>query len=129
MRLRRVTTRRGSGACLQFLVELRQMSEQEEIKRDGAVGQKNSGRGKVAKGDAVIDGYWLVDYKEYPKGITLDLNVWAKLCTDAVRAGNYEPTLKVILGEGQNKVRLFVISEDDFNEYRYMRDFWQDSRI
>lgn len=97
------------------------MSEADEIKRDGAVSQKNSGRGKVAKGDAVIDGYWLVDYKEYPKGITLDLNVWAKVCTDAIRAGNYEPTLKVVLGEGQNKIRLFVISEDEMNEYRALR--------
>lgn len=97
------------------------MSEAQEIKRDGAVPQKNSGRGQVAKGDAVIDNYWLVDYKEYPKGFTVNLESWAKICTDAIRAGNYEPTLKIVLGEGQNKVRLFVLSEDEFNEYRDLR--------
>lgn len=102
------------------------MSEAQEIKRDGAKAQKNSGRGKVQKGDAVIDGYWLVDYKEYPKGITLNLDVWAKVCTDAIRSGNYEPTLKVVLGSGTNKVRLFVISEDEFNLYRQYRQQWLD---
>lgn len=97
------------------------MSEELEIKRDGAVPQKNSGRGKVNKGDAIIDGTWLVDYKEYPKGFTVNLAAWAKICTDAIRSGNYEPTLKIVLGEGTEKVRLFVISEDEFNEFRALR--------
>lgn len=104
------------------------MSEQEEIKRDGGVPQKNSGRGQVAKGDAVYDGYWLVDIKEYAKGFTVSVDSWAKICTDALRAGNLEPAFKLVLGEGQNKVRLFVISEDDMNEYRRLRrDFGEDS--
>lgn len=97
------------------------MSEIEEIKRMGAVAQKNSGRGKVAKGDAIIDGYWLCDVKEYPKGYTVNLDNWAKTCTDAIRAGEYEPTINIVLGEGKQKVRLFVISEEDFNEYRELR--------
>lgn len=97
------------------------MSEADEIKRDGAVPQKNSGRGKVNKGDAIIDAYWLVDYKEYPKGFTVNTAAWAKICTDAIRAGNYEPTLKIVLGEGTNKVRLFVLSEDEMNQYRALR--------
>lgn len=97
------------------------MSEQEEIKRDGAVAQKNSGRGQVEKGDAVYDGYWLVDIKEYASSFGVSLTTWAKLCTDAVRAGNLEPAFKLVLGSGLNKIRLFVISEDDFNEYRRLR--------
>lgn len=98
------------------------MSEEQEIKRDGAVPQKNSGRGKINKGDAVIDGYWLVDYKEYPKGYTVNKEAWAKICTDAIRAGNYEPCLKIVLGTAETgKVRLFVISEDEMNEYRRLR--------
>lgn len=99
------------------------MSEEQETKRDGAVAQKNSGRGKVNKGDAIIDNYWLVDYKEYPKGYTVNLDSWAKVCTDAVRAGNYEPTLKIVLGEGTQKVRLFVISEEEMNNYRRLMDW------
>lgn len=97
------------------------MSEEQEIRRDKAVAQKNSGRGKIHKGDAKLDDYWLVDYKEYPKGFTVDLNSWAKICTDAIRSGNYEPTLKIVLGTGTNKVRLFVISEDEMNEFRRLR--------
>lgn len=93
-------------------------SEANEIKRMGGKAQPNSGRSKINKGDATLDGYWLCDVKEYPKGITLNLEVWAKLCTDAIRAGNYEPTLNVVLGEGTRKVRLFVISEDQMKLFR-----------
>lgn len=98
------------------------MSELEEIKRDNGVPQKNSGRGKHDKGDAIYDGYWCVDIKEYPKGFTLNLANWAKVCTDAIKSGNLEPALKVVLGESPHKVRLFVISEDDFNAYRRLRE-------
>lgn len=98
------------------------MSELDEIQRDGGVPQKNSGRGKHDKGDAIYDGNWVVDIKEYPKGFTVNLEAWAKVCTDAIRSGNYEPALKIVLGSGTNKVRLFVISEDDFNEYRQIRE-------
>jgi hypothetical protein len=97
-------------------------TELNEIARDGAVAQRNSGRGKTAKGDAVIDGTWLVDYKETAKSFTLSMAVWAKICTDAIKSGNLQPTLKVILGaDTRNKVRLFVISEDDMIEYRRLR--------
>jgi hypothetical protein len=97
-------------------------SEAAEIKRMGAKAQANSGRGKVKKGDAVIDGYWLCDVKEYPKGYTVSLETWAKICTDAMKSGNLEPTLNIVLGEaGGPRVRLFVLSEDEFNEYRALR--------
>jgi hypothetical protein len=85
------------------------MSEKAEIKRDGAKAQKNSGRGKIQKGDAIWNGF-LVDYKEYPKGFALNKDVWAKVCTDASKSGrSLSPALKVILGEGNEKVRLGVI--------------------
>lgn len=96
-------------------------SEAAEIKRMGGKPQANSGRGKINKGDCTLDGYWLCDVKEYPKGFTVNLEAWAKICTDAIRAGNYEPCLKIVLGEGNQKVRLFVISEDEMNEYRSLR--------
>ena len=94
------------------------MSEADELKRMGAKAQKNSGRGKVAKGDGILDARWLVDVKEYPKGFTVSLDAWAKICTDAMRAGNYEPLLNIVIGEGLNKVRLFVLSEDEFDWFR-----------
>jgi hypothetical protein len=98
-------------------------SEANEIKRmgAGAKAQPNSGRGKINKGDVKLDDYWLCDVKEYPKGFTVSLEAWAKICTDAIRSGNLEPTLNIVLGEGRNKVRLYVISEDEFNQYRALR--------
>ena len=96
------------------------MSERDEVKRDGAKAQKNSGRGKHDKGDAVLEPF-LIDYKEYEKSFAVNTTVWGKICTDAIRAGGYEPTLKIILGKDNNKVRVYVISETMFNE---MREAW-----
>jgi len=93
-------------------------SELYEIKRMGAVAQKNSGRGKHDKGDAILDGIWMVDVKEYAKTFGLSTAVWAKTCTDAFRAGKKEPMLKIVLGEGNNRVRLVVISETMFSDMK-----------
>ena len=85
------------------------MSEAKEIKRDGAKAQKNSGRGKIQKGDAVWKNF-LVDYKEYGKSFSLSRASWGKVCTDAIKvSASLSPVLKVILGEGQSKIRLAVI--------------------
>lgn len=99
-------------------------SELAEIKRMGAVPQKNSGRGKHDKGDAILDDIWMVDVKGYAQTFGLSLDVWAKTCTDAHRAGSKEPMLKVVLGNGNRKVRLVVISESMFNDMRaaYLQD-------
>ena len=58
------------------------LSELGEIKRDGAVPQKNSGRGKHEKGDAVL-GSFLLDYKEYSEGFTVNRNTRAKVFTNS----------------------------------------------
>lgn len=94
-------------------------SELNELKRIGAVPQKNSGRGKHDKGDGILDATWMVDVKEYAQTFGLGLDVWAKTCTDAFRAGGYEPLLLIALGEGRNTVRLVVHSLDDF---QHMKD-------
>ena len=91
------------------------MTEKLEAKRDGATLQANSGRGRFAKGDATTED-WCIDYKEYPKGFTVNITNWGKVCTDAQKAGGLEPTLKIVLGTGQAKTRLFVISETMFHE-------------
>jgi len=83
------------------------MSERGEAKRIGAKLQKNSGRGKIQKGDAKWYNFCL-DFKEYPKGMRIDQNVWAKIVTDAMKS-NADPALVLVLGEGNAKTRLAVI--------------------
>jgi hypothetical protein len=97
------------------------VSEKAEILRDGAKAQKNSGRGKIQKGDAQI-GPFTYDIKEYPKSFTINQTFWSKVCTDAFKSGNTEPALKIVMGD-VNKVRLWVISDDMFHE---MLDAWME---
>jgi len=93
------------------------VSESEEIKRDGARAQKNSGRGKTQKGDAVI-GSFLYDVKEYEKSFSVSQNVWAKVCTDAYTANNKIPAIKIVLGKANAKTRLWVIDDHTFHLMR-----------
>lgn len=81
------------------------MTEQSETKRLGAKAIKNSGRG-IKKGDATWENF-TVDFKEYPKGFTINQDNWAKAVTDALRNGN-DPAIIVVLGETR-KTRLAVI--------------------
>ena len=83
------------------------MSERGEAKRIDAKLQKNSGRGKIQKGDAKWHNFCL-DFKEYPKGMRIDQDVWAKIVTDAIKS-NADPALVLVLGEGNKKTRLAVI--------------------
>lgn len=102
-------------------------SELSEIKRDGAVPQKNSGRGKHDKGDAVLEPF-LVDYKEYDQSFSVSRSNWAKLQSDAFKAGRREPAFKLVLGEegSTQKLRLWVISDAMFHELRETYHMYQD---
>lgn len=82
------------------------MSEKSESKRLGAKQNKNSGRGNK-KGDATWENF-TVDFKEYPKGFTVNQDNWAKAVTDAIKNGN-DPAIVVVLGEGSRKTRLAII--------------------
>lgn len=82
------------------------MSERGESKRIGAKQIKNSGRG-IKKGDATWHNF-VVDFKEYPKGITVNQKIWAKAVTDAMKS-NADPAIVLVLGEGNQKTRLAVI--------------------
>lgn len=86
------------------------MSEKSEIKRDKAKAQKNSGRGKIQKGDAIWRGF-CVDYKEYTESYSVSRKSWAKICNDAWASGQLVPALKLILGskDGYSRTRLAVI--------------------
>ena len=85
------------------------MSERSESKRIGAKQHKNSGR-NTQKGDASWENF-VIDFKEYPNGIRIDKDMWAKAVTDAIRNGK-DPAIVVVLGEGNSKVRLAVIEFD-----------------
>jgi hypothetical protein len=96
-------------------------SEAYEIKRFGGKAQKNSGRGAVAKGDATL-GPFLVDVKEYEKSYAISLDNWAKICSDAVRAGRMQPALNIVLGK-ENRVRIWAVSDRMFME---MLNAWKE---
>lgn len=85
------------------------MSERGESKRINAKQHKNSGR-NTKKGDATWHNF-VVDFKEYPKGITVNQDIWAKAVTDALKS-NGDPALILVLGEGNHKTRLAVIELD-----------------
>ena len=82
------------------------MSERTESKRLGAKQTKNSGRG-IKKGDATWENF-TVDFKEYPKGFTINQDNWAKAVTDAMKNKN-DPAIVVVLGEDNRKTRLAII--------------------
>ena len=99
------------------------MTEASEAKRDGSKLQPNSGRGKHAKGDAIL-GPFLIDYKEYAQSFGVSINVWSKLCTDAVLKGRLQPALKLVLGPNDgHKTRVWVISDSMFHE---MLEAWEE---
>lgn len=81
--------------------------EQSEAKRMGAQSHKNSGRGKIKKGDATWKNF-TVDYKHVEKSFTLNKAVWAKCCTDALK-NNADPAIVVVIGDDSSKTRLAVI--------------------
>lgn len=92
-------------------------TELNEIKRDGATPQKNSGRGAHDKGDGVLEPF-LIDYKEYTESFSVSRTNWAKLQRDAWTAGRREPAFKLVLGKdgSKDKLRVWVISDAMFHE-------------
>jgi hypothetical protein len=87
------------------------MSERSESKRIGAKQHKNSGR-NTQKGDATWKNF-VIDFKEVSKSFTINKDVWAKVCTDAIKSGiDKSPAIMIVLGEGNSKVRLALIEAD-----------------
>lgn len=78
--------------------------------------QPNSGRGKIAKGDATSEVF-VIDYKEAGKSFTMSRKVWAKVCTDTYKVDkDKHPQVRVIMGEEPPKVRLSVIESSLLDE-------------
>ena len=89
--------------------------ERSEAKRMGAKTTKNSGRGMV-KGD----GRWhrfLIDWKFAKKSFTLNKDVWSKVVTDTLKSDREKnPALIIVLGEGNQTVRLAIIEQEVLEE-------------
>jgi hypothetical protein len=98
------------------------MSERGELKRIGAKPQKNSGRGKIQKGDGILEDGYLVDVKEYSKSFAVNQDVWAKICMDTLKTDpNKSPVIMLVLGDTR-KVRLAIIEWNEFEELREIRE-------
>ena len=98
------------------------MTEKNEIKRMGARAQRNSGRGILEKGDAVLPPF-LVDIKEFDESFSVSRSNWAKLQSDAFRTQQSDPAFALVLGSKteKNRLRLWVIGDEMFNQ---MREAW-----
>jgi hypothetical protein len=96
------------------------VSEKGEIKRMGGRPQKNSGRGKIQKGDATL-GPFIVDVKEYKKSFGISEDMWAKISTDAFK-GDKEPALALVMGD--RPTRLWVIGDQMFHQ---MLKCWEET--
>lgn len=105
------------------------MSEKEELKRIGAKAHKNSGRGRIQKGDGSLDHY-VVDVKEYSKSYSISRDGWAKICTDTIKTDpTKEPIICLVLGEPmQQKTRLGIIAWSELEELREIRDLYYGNR-
>ena len=90
--------------------------EKAEAKRMGATLHKNSGRGRVRKGDGTWRGF-LIDWKFARKSFTLNKDVWAKVVTDTLMSDREKnPCLIIVLGEGSQTVRLAIIEQEVLEE-------------
>ena len=97
------------------------MTERSESKRIGAKQHKNSGR-NTQKGDATWHNF-CVDFKEVGKSFTLNKEVWAKACTDAIK-NKLDPAIVVVIGEGSSKTR-FATVELDLLEQKLEDEEWR----
>lgn len=80
---------------------------------------KNSGRGRIQKGDATMNGL-VIDIKEYSKSYSISRDNWRKICNDAFTTDpDATPALMLVLGEGSSKVRLAVV------EWSLLEEMWE----
>jgi len=100
--------------------------EQAEAKKIGAKSHKNSGRGKIQKGDATWRDF-VIDFKESSKSFTINQEIWAKAVTDALKAGkDKSPAVVIILGEGNKKIRLALIEFDLLDQLTWKAEYGRD---
>ena len=73
-------------------------TEKRETRIDSAAAIANSGRG-LLKGDSLLGGDLLIDYKHVAKSHVIKKDAWLKHKRDAWNDGQYEPALKIVMGD------------------------------
>lgn len=91
-------------------------SEINELRRINAEPTKNSGRGKLHKGDGRIGSLVTVDVKEYKESFGLSKRMVAKLNLDSQTNGTRYGMFFVVLGEDEPKQRFACVPEAMYNE-------------
>jgi len=89
------------------------MREAREIKKDGSKPVKNSGRG-LHKGDAVLNGRYLVDYKNYTKSFSISIKKWQKHALDSIEESYLTPCFGVTLNDETDSIKVAIIPWDEF---------------
>lgn len=84
-----------------------------ESKRIGAKPQKNSGRGKIQKGDATTEKF-VIDFKFSNRSVTITEDMWQKICVDTYKTDKTKsPMLYIVLND---RTRLAVVEYDIIEE-------------
>jgi len=87
------------------------VTERGEASRINAKLQKNSGRGRIQKGDATWKSY-VLDFKEFSRSFSITQSVWAKVVTDTLKVDRKRsPAICLIL---DGKTRLAIVEWSEF---------------
>lgn len=95
-------------------------NKQEETlaKRVGGKTQAGSGNQWHSKGD-VEDKKFLHECKYTKhKSFSVSVKLWEEIEEKAFAMGGKTPAIEILLGEGQENLKLIVLSEDDYLELR-----------
>lgn len=92
--------------------------ERELAKRVGGKTQAGSGNQWHSRGD-VEDKDFLIECKYTKhKSFRVSVDLWEEITEKAFTMGGKTPAIEILLGEGQENLKLIVLSEDDYLELR-----------
>lgn len=92
--------------------------ERELAKRVGGKTQAGSGNQWHSRGD-VEDKDFLIECKYTKhKSFRVSVDLWEEITEKAFAMGGKTPAIEILLGEGQENLKLIVLSEDDYLELR-----------
>lgn len=92
--------------------------ELELAKRVGGKTQAGSGNQWHSRGD-VEDKDFLIECKYTKhKSFRVSVDLWEEITEKAFTMGGKTPAIEILLGEGQENLKLIVLSEDDYLELR-----------
>jgi hypothetical protein len=86
--------------------------------RVGGKTQAGSGNQWHSRGD-VQDKEYLIECKyTQKKSFSISVKLWQEITDKAFTMGGKTPAVEILLGEGQENLKLIVLSEDDYLELR-----------